>query len=559
MHARLPVLTFLATLFVAAAFAPALAQDTPSQQTMLVLDASGSMWGQIDGRSKVEIAREAVGEIVTNWNSEHHLGLIAYGHRRKGDCADIETLIPAGPLDRAAFMNVVNGLNAKGMTPLSQAVIDAAAALRSSEQKATVILVSDGEETCNLDPCAVGAELEASGVDFTAHVIGFDIQNPVHQAQLRCLAENTGGRYFNARNASELGSALQGAVSASTKAAPPPASATLTPRGDARIVQPLPVDWTGPGDDGDYISVSVTDSKPAEYLTYAYVKAADTAGQGSVSLAMPATAGTYELRYVSLSREQPVLARQTLVVADSEARIEAPETAYAGDEISVIAEGPVSSSHWIGFAPKGSTQNTYSSGHYKRPTGPRSELQLTVPAAPGEYELRYVLNENERIAATRPITVLPAKNRIEAPDSAEAGTTITVIAEGPVSSSHWIGFAPKGGAPGDYINGHYARPTGARSELQLAVPAEPGDYELRYVLYESESVAASRPITVIDPSATISGPAQVKAGSSVTIDASGPFATGHWIGFAPAGSGTSAYVSGSWGRLKGATSVPGVA
>ncbi|MCB1576320.1 MAG: VWA domain-containing protein, partial [Xanthomonadales bacterium] len=130
------------------------------ENMMLVLDASGSMWGQIGGKTKVEIARETVAEVLGNWKSENALGLVAYGHRRKGDCSDIETLIEPGPLDRAAFMATVNGLNAKGMTPLSAAVRHAAETLRSSERKATVILVSDGEETCNLDPCAVGAELE---------------------------------------------------------------------------------------------------------------------------------------------------------------------------------------------------------------------------------------------------------------------------------------------------------------------------------------------------------------------------------------------------------------
>lgn len=210
---RTPLLCSL--LFLAA---PALADEN----VMLVLDASGSMWGQIAGRSKIEIAREAADQMVSNWDQANRIGLIAYGHRRKGDCSDIQTLIPLGPLQGDVFMDTVNALNPKGMTPLSQAVIDAAQALKSGEQKATVILLSDGEETCKLDPCTVGAELERSGVDFTAHVIGFDVQDPAHQAQLRCLAENTGGRYFNARDAQELSRAMQGAVGVSTQPPPPP-------------------------------------------------------------------------------------------------------------------------------------------------------------------------------------------------------------------------------------------------------------------------------------------------------------------------------------------------
>ena len=187
--------------------------------TMLVLDASGSMWGQIDGKPKIAIAREAVGAMLDGWNGGD-LGLMAYGHNRKGDCGDIEVLQPVGAGSVASIRKQVNALNPKGMTPITESVRQAAAQLRFTEQKATVILVSDGEETCNADPCALGKELEAAGVDFTAHVVGFDIKkgSKAHQ-QLQCLAANTGGRYVDAGDASELNRALQSVAKA--PAAPP--------------------------------------------------------------------------------------------------------------------------------------------------------------------------------------------------------------------------------------------------------------------------------------------------------------------------------------------------
>lgn len=188
--------------------------------TMLVLDASGSMWGQIDGKPKITIAREAVGIMLSGWQGGD-LGLMAYGHNRKGDCNDIEVLQPVGANTAAGIRKQVDALNPKGMTPISESVRQAAAQLRSTEQKATVILVSDGEETCSADPCALGKELESTGVDFTAHVVGFDIQqgSKAHK-QLQCLAANTGGRYVDARNAGELNRALQ--TVAASEPSPPP-------------------------------------------------------------------------------------------------------------------------------------------------------------------------------------------------------------------------------------------------------------------------------------------------------------------------------------------------
>lgn len=195
---------------VATAFAAAIPGALAAEQAMLVLDASGSMWGRIDGRAKITIAREAVRTMLDDWNPSVELGLVAYGHRRKGDCTDIEVLAPPTPVDAAAFAARVDRITPVGKTPISAAVRLAAETLRSNEQKATVILVSDGLETCHANPCALADELEASGVDFTAHVIGFDVAGDSEAGrQLACLAERTGGRYLEAERADQLGAALR--------------------------------------------------------------------------------------------------------------------------------------------------------------------------------------------------------------------------------------------------------------------------------------------------------------------------------------------------------------
>ena len=72
-------------------------------QSMLVLDASGSMWGQIAGRAKIEIAREAVGSMLATWPASQQLGLMAYGHRSKGDCADIQMPRPRARSTKPVF------------------------------------------------------------------------------------------------------------------------------------------------------------------------------------------------------------------------------------------------------------------------------------------------------------------------------------------------------------------------------------------------------------------------------------------------------------------------
>lgn len=177
-------------------------------RVIIVFDASGSMAGHIEGRPKIDVAKEVVSNIVSGIAPSVELGLMAYGHRKKGDCADIELLVPPAPASNAKVLSAISALNPIGKTPLTAAVIEASGHLRYTEEKASVILVSDGEETCGKDPCEAARMLEAAGLDFTCHVIGFALK-PGESAGLECLAKQTGGLYLSADTAAGLTDALQ--------------------------------------------------------------------------------------------------------------------------------------------------------------------------------------------------------------------------------------------------------------------------------------------------------------------------------------------------------------
>ena len=187
---------------LAALTGSAMAQDEGG--TMVVLDGSGSMWGQIDGTAKIEIARDAIGRMLADWPEDRALGLMAYGHRREGDCDDIETLIRPGPLDSGAVDAALEGVTPRGKTPVGASV---RAAAETVGQNGSVVVVTDGLENCGADLCALGKDLAASKAGFTAHLIGFDVDDA--EGQLACLAEATGGRYIPAADAASLTGALQ--------------------------------------------------------------------------------------------------------------------------------------------------------------------------------------------------------------------------------------------------------------------------------------------------------------------------------------------------------------
>ncbi len=183
-----------------------IAEDNP--RAVIIFDASGSMWGQINGKAKIEIARDALKNVVKEWNPAVELGLTVYGHRKKGDCNDIQTVIPVGKVDKNNVIRTVMDIKPKGKTPISRSLRKVADEIKYTEEKATIILISDGKETCDPDPCATAKELEKEGIDFVTHVIGFNVDKKTDK-QLECIAHATGGEYFSAKNAAALNKAMK--------------------------------------------------------------------------------------------------------------------------------------------------------------------------------------------------------------------------------------------------------------------------------------------------------------------------------------------------------------
>ncbi|TPI61514.1 VWA domain-containing protein [Mesorhizobium sp. B3-1-3] len=202
-----------------------------ANKVIIILDASGSMWAQIDGKPKLEIARESLRTVLQSVPADDEIGFMAYGHRTKGSCDDIELIVPPQAGSASAISSAADSMKFLGKTPLTAAVKQAAEALKYTEDKATVVLITDGLETCGGDPCALGKELKESGVDFTADVVGFGLTADEGK-QIACLAENTGGKYIQASDEKALQEALVETVAApapTPEPAPAPAPEPAKP------------------------------------------------------------------------------------------------------------------------------------------------------------------------------------------------------------------------------------------------------------------------------------------------------------------------------------------
>lgn len=194
---------------------------------LFVLDGSGSMWAKVGDQPKIDIAKMVMTDMLRKLPSDVNAGLMVYGHNRKDDCNDIAMVAPIGS-DRTTIVQALHNVSPKGKTPLTGAIQLAALQLRQTEGSASVVVVSDGKETCEGDPCKAAQAVTKTGADLRIHVVGFDV-TPDETQQLNCIAKEGKGKYFAAANAEQLTVALA-EVQKEVVAPPPPVKvAQITP------------------------------------------------------------------------------------------------------------------------------------------------------------------------------------------------------------------------------------------------------------------------------------------------------------------------------------------
>jgi len=165
------------------------------------------MWGRVGNVEKIVVAKGALTEILNSLGDEQRMGLMAYGHRRKGDCDDIEVFAPIASGQKKLLMSSVQSMNPRGKTPIVRALKKAAERIRSLDEEVAVILVSDGKETCDTSPCDFVQSLRKGGVRLRLFVVGLDVTEE-ERKELQCMATAGGGSYLSAASAEELRQAL---------------------------------------------------------------------------------------------------------------------------------------------------------------------------------------------------------------------------------------------------------------------------------------------------------------------------------------------------------------
>ncbi len=187
------------------------AKDAPLT-VEIIMDASNSMTGMVGKETKIAAARRVLKQAIEGLPDTMNVGLRVYGHRYATDdydnaCRDTELVVPIGPVDKAALTGWVDRIQTKGRTPLVLAVLEAVKDF-AGIPNGTIVLVTDGIESCKGDIKSIAPAIQAAGLELKVNIVGFDIRDAEGRKELESIARSTGGRYLDARSADELLGAL---------------------------------------------------------------------------------------------------------------------------------------------------------------------------------------------------------------------------------------------------------------------------------------------------------------------------------------------------------------
>lgn len=263
------------------------------------------------------------------------------------------------------------------------------------------------------------------------------------------------------------------------------ASVTLKAPASVAAGADIAIEWNGPDHPRDFITVVPVGTPEGQYGVYTYTE------KGSpLTVRAPDATGDYEIRYLMGSGRYRSLGSIPLAVTGTGAALEMPATVAAGAAFDIRWQGPDNARDFIAIVPAGAPPRSYDAYVY---TARGNPVELNAPEEAGDYEVRYLTGQTYATLASAALTVTPVSATLDAPPTAPVRDAIAVTWEGPGNPTDYVVLLPVGSD--NNANGNYALVTRGKT-LRIATPAEPGDYELRYVTAGKRLTLGKRPVTI---------------------------------------------------------------
>jgi len=178
------------------------------------MDASQSMLGFWEKERKITIARRTLINIIDSLEhlSNVHMALRLYGHQSPvppQDCSDTRLEVPFAKGNASDIRQKLRFVNPRGTTPIAYSLEQGAKDFPAEciNCRNIIILITDGIEACDGDPCEVSYELQRQGIALKPFVIGIGIDENFRET-FDCI-----GRYYNAVTEEKMAEVLNVVIS----------------------------------------------------------------------------------------------------------------------------------------------------------------------------------------------------------------------------------------------------------------------------------------------------------------------------------------------------------
>jgi len=190
-----------------------LSKAQKDSQIIFIVDFSNSMNASLGSKTKLDMARASIAEILPKIPPNVKTGLRIYGYSAGftyfQGCQSSKLTVPLGTNNYQDILASLYRTNATGWTPITYSLKQCVNNdFNGTTGKKHIILLTDGGENCDESPCTYVIELMKTRDDVTIDVIAFDIHDSDANNQLRCTALMTSGKYLKADNEADLYNSL---------------------------------------------------------------------------------------------------------------------------------------------------------------------------------------------------------------------------------------------------------------------------------------------------------------------------------------------------------------
>ena len=176
----------------------------PKTRILFLLDGSGSMLAQWEGKQRIQVAKTILSELVDSLATVKNveLGLRVYGHqfnKKYQNCKDTKLEVSFAPKNHQILKNKLQDIRPQGVTPIAYSLLQATKDFKKEKNvRNVIIIITDGLESCDGDPCAISKQLQTKHIFLRPFVVGINMPLK-YESQFNCL-----GKFHNAKSSKQL-------------------------------------------------------------------------------------------------------------------------------------------------------------------------------------------------------------------------------------------------------------------------------------------------------------------------------------------------------------------